>query len=242
MRLLILLICSSNTSLLSTCKTVAMHYCRAILETYLHHGIPLVLTEKVVRAAARNLDEGADALETVFQHNSGAKVSDTMVLEALRSPRGAALITLMLVRDPSIAMQEDFLIAAASNPDGGALVLEALRENNRISLHSSIIRAARTPPAKLQRLSSDPSPSPRDQRIKSAQITTKVIEAAAANKDEDQRWRLLSLFQTWGVLTEEDRRLFHSSDELSSRSSFSMIYQAHKMVSVAVFADAICVR
>ena len=200
-------------------ETVAMCHCQEILESYLRHGKALVLTENVVRAAARNLDHGVDALETIFQHNSGAKVSDTMVLEALRSRCGAALITLMLENDPSIAMQEDFLIAAASNPDEGALVLEALHEKDRITLPGSIVRTTRAPPAKRQRLSSDLSPSLRDRGSKSAQITTRVIEAAASNNNKYQRRRLLSLFQTWGVLTEGDRKLFHSSDELSSCSS-----------------------
>ena len=200
-------------------ETVAMCHCQVILESYLRHGKALVLTENVVRAAARNLDHGVNALETIFQHNSGAKVSDTMVLEALRSRCGAALITLMLENDPSIAMQEDFLIAAASNPDEGVLVLEALHEKDRITLPGSIVRTTRAPPAKRQRLSSDLSPSLRDQGTKSAQITRRVIEAAASNDDKYQRRRLLSLFQTWGVLTEGDRKLFRSSDELSSCSS-----------------------
>ena len=205
-------------------KTVAEPFGQNILKVYLRRGNPLVLTENVVRAAARNPYGGFDALEIIFQENRGAKVSNAMVLEALRSRRGAALITLMLESDPSITMQEDFLIAAASNSDKGALIFEALHQKGRISVCSSVIGAPRAPPAKRRRISSDSSSLLEENGVRSTQITKKVIEATAANDNEDERRRLLSLFQTWGVLSDEDRRLLDSSEEPSSRSPFSLIY------------------
>lgn len=189
-------------------KTVAEPHRQGLLEIYHRHGSPLLLSEKVVRAAARNHKSGVEALEIVLQHNSDVEFSDTMVLEALHSSRGAALITLMLESDPSIAMQEDYLIVAASNPNEGALIFEALHQKDRISFCSSTIRTTHARSAKRQRISSEPLRSLRDRRIKSAQITRKIIKAAAANKEVEQRRQLLSLFDTWGVLTEKDRRLF----------------------------------
>lgn len=202
-------------------KTVAMPNCQKVLKVYLRHGKPLVLTEEVVRAGAHNFDTRVEALETIFQCNSGAKVSRTLVLEALRSRQGAALITLMLEDDPSIAMQEDLLTAAASNPHGGALIFEALHQKDQISVFGSMAGATRAPPAKRRSIFSDPSPSRLDN-----------TEAAAANDDEDERWRLLSLFQTWGVLTEEDRELFHFADQADPL--LSMIRSARKATMVTV--------
>lgn len=202
-------------------KTVAMPNCQEVLKVYLRHGKPLVLTEEVVRAGAHNFDTRVEVLETIFQCNSGAKVSKTLVLAALRSRQVAALIILMLESDPSIAMQENFLTAAASNPHGGALIFEALHQKDRISVFGSVAGATRAPPAKRRSIFSDPSPSLLDN-----------IEAAAANDDEDERWRLLSLFQTWGVLTEEDRELFHFADQADPL--LSMIRSARKATMVTV--------
>ena len=183
-----------------------------ILNIYLDHGNTLLLTENVVKAAVRNRYTGFEALEIIFQHDSSAKVSRTMVLEALRSVHDASLITLMLEKDPSISMEEDFLIAAASNIYESALIFEALHAKSRIDFGNSTVEAALTPPAKRQRIASNRSTLVRNDRIKSTPITRKVIEAAAANPNEKQRSELQSLFQTWGVLTNEDLELFHSTN------------------------------
>ena len=197
-------------------KTVTSTNGFSVLETYVDHGKPLKLTEKVVRAAARNrnpdADDVVDALDFILRHDSDAKISDNMVLEALRSPSGSRLITWMLESDASICMQEDFLIAAASNKCEGALIFEALHQKSQISVSNPAVGSTHAPPAKRQRVSLNPLPSGRVKRTKSAPITTKVIEAAAANRSEVQRRRLLTLFQAWGVLTDEDRRLFRFSD------------------------------
>ena len=196
-------------------KTVALAHkeSKAILKIYLQHGFPLVLTENVVRAAAHNLDSGIEALEIIFQHDSSAKVSNTVALEALRSPQGAVLITLMLEQDPSISVEEDFLIAAASNPKAGALIFEALHENGRIDFGNSTIEAAHAPPAKRRRIASNLSPLVRHKTIKSAPITKEVIEAAIQNRSKRQRSKLQSLFHSWGVLSDEDLELFHSTND-----------------------------
>ncbi len=180
-------------------KTVATPWGGEVLMVYVRHGVPLVLTEEVVKAAAGNRYFGVEAFEIIFRENSDAKISNTMVLEALRSRRGAELITLMLESDPSIAMQEDFLIAAASNPHEGALIFEALHYKDRINIRDSNTGVPHAFLTKHQRLSLDPLPPLREKGSKSAQITTKVIKAARANEDEDERRRLLSLFETWGV-------------------------------------------
>ena len=187
-----------------------------LLMLYLDHGKPLVLTEKVVRAAAHNHLVGSSALKIILQHTSGAKFSNTMVLEAMGSSRSMDLITLILESDPSISIQEEFLIAAASNPEQGALILQALYEEGRIDFGNLTTGDTHAPPTKRWKISSNRVPLPRDTRDKSAQITKKVIEAAAANDDEDQRRLLLFWFQKWGVLTEEDCRLFRFSESHSS--------------------------
>ena len=193
-------------------KTVAFYYGYKVLRLYAHYGKPLVLTEKVVRAAAIN-DKGVDALDYIFRHDSDAKISDEMILEAVQSPYGSSLITWMLDRDPCICMREDFLIEAASNCDDGALIFEVLHQSDRISISNPDVEASSPLPEKHQRVSSNPLSPLRDTGAKSAPITTKVIAAAAANKDKDERRELLSLFQTWGVLTNEDVELFHFSED-----------------------------
>ena len=189
-------------------RTVAEFYGENYLAFYVHHGNPLVLTEEVVKAAACNWLSGVESLAIILQHNSDAKISNTMILEVLHSRRGAVLITLLLEHDPSIAMQEDFLIAAASNTHEGAVIFEALHQKGRISFSTSAVEATDGPPANRQRLSLGPSPSLRVNRTKTAQITTKVIEAAAANSNRRERWRMLSLFHTWGVLTKEELDIY----------------------------------
>ncbi len=182
-------------------KTVATPWGGEVLMVYVRHGVPLALTEDVVKAVACNDESWVGALEVIFRRNRDAHISNTMVLEALRSRRGAELITLMLESDPSIAMQEDFLIAAASNPHEGALIFEALHYKDRINIRGSSTGLTHTPLAKKQRPSLDPLPPLRETGSTSAQITTKVIKAARVNKDRDERLRLLSLFRTWGVGT-----------------------------------------
>lgn len=182
------------------------------IKVYARHGKPLALTEEVVRAVA-NSKYGVEALNFIFRHDNDAKISDSMIREAIRSPHDSHLITWMLESDPSIRMQEDFLIEAASNTAKGALMFEALRYKGRISLSSPYLGVSDPPPAKRQRVSSNLSRPLRDKGTKSAPITTRVIEAAAANEDTEQRRKLLSLFQKWDVLTDEDVELFYFSDE-----------------------------
>ena len=193
-------------------KTPAWSHGPEILEVFARHGKPLALTEQVVRAVASSL-YGVRVLDFILRHDRDAKISNTMILDAVRSPYGPDLIIWMLERDPPICMQEDFLIEAASNCDCGALIFEALHYKDRISLSKSSVEVFQPPPTKRQRISSNPLSPLRDQGAKSAPITTRVIEAAAANEDPDQRWELLSLFQKWGVLTDEDVELFLFSDE-----------------------------
>ena len=201
-------------------ETLAISNPATILSLYLHYGNTLLLTENVVRAAAQNwnFDSGVEALEIIFEHDSSAKVSNTIVLEALRSRNGAGMVTLMLEKDPSISMEEDFLIAAASNTEAGALIFEALHAKSRIDFGKSTIEDARTRRTKRRRIASNPSPLIREDRHKSTPVTKKVIEAAAANPNVMQRWKLQSLFQKWGVLTDEDHKLFNSSVEQPSAS------------------------
>ena len=194
-------------------ETVAMLHAPLLISVYLQHGHSLLLTENVVRAAAHNVCSGIRALDIMFQHDSSAKVSNTMVLEALRSPHGEFLVTLMLEKDPSISMEEDFLIAAASNTTAGALIFEALHAKSRIDFRKSTIEAAHTSPAKRRKIASDRSLLVREDSNKSTSITKKVIEAAVENSSVRQRSKLRFLFQKWGVLTDEDLELFHSTDE-----------------------------
>ena len=179
------------------------------LETYVRLGKPLALTEEVVRAAGyTDFEVAVEALDFIFRHDSNAKISDAMILEVLRSRKGSHLITWMLETGPSICIQEDFLINAASNPHDGARIFEAFQQKGRIRASEPLIGVTQPPPAKRQRVSSNPSPPLRDKSTNSVPITTRVIEAAAANRYEDQRWNLFSLFQKWGVLTDENVDLF----------------------------------
>ena len=179
------------------------------LETYVRHGKPLALTEEVVRAASDHHSYyGVEALDIIFRHDSNTKISDAMIREALQSPNGSRTITWMLETDPSICMREEFLIEAASNVFDGALIFEAFHQKGRIRVSDPLIGVTQPPPVKRQRFSSDRMPSLRDKPTNSVPITTRVIQAAAANIDEGQRRKFLSLFQKWGVLTDENIALF----------------------------------
>ena len=199
--------------------TVVTRDSHEVLESYARHGNKLMLTDKVVRAAGCVYD-GAEALEIISRHTGDAKISETMILEAARSYYGSFLIAWMLESDPSINMQEDFLIETASNPYQGSAIFEAFHYKGRISISNPHVAASHPPAAKRHIISSNRSPSPpRGKETKSVPITRRVIEAAAANVDEYQRRNLLSLFQKWNVLTDDDVALFPIGETLPWLSS-----------------------
>ena len=142
-----------------------------------------------------------------------------MILEALKSSNEAALITLMLEKDLFIFMDEDSLIVVASNFKAATLIFRALHEKGRIEFGNSTIEAARAPSAKRLKIASDPSLLARRERIRSVVIVKNVIKVAGANADKEQRLKLQFLFQKWDVLSDEDSKLFYSTDELPSSSS-----------------------
>ena len=176
------------------------------IQALLRHGKILVLTEKIVEALARD-HYGCDSLALILNQVSGAEVSDSMILIALKAADSAKLVTFLLDHAPYIIMREEFLVAAASNPYKGSKILEAWHRSGRIRGCPSSPGATGIAPAKRQRISHDPS-SRRKQEVGPPHITKKVIEAAATNGSNRQRRLLLSLFQTWGLLTENDRSLF----------------------------------
>ena len=170
-------------------ETAAAYLSYTVLKVYTRHGKPLALTENVVRAAASNNDR-VKALNIIFRYNSIAKISDIMILEALNLLYYKQLITWMLESDPHIYIQEDLLIEIASHNKNGALIFEALHYNGQISIPSPYIEASSPPPAKRQRVSSNPLPPPRDKGTKSAPITTRVIVAGACIRIRVRMFRL----------------------------------------------------
>ena len=63
-----------------------------MLKVYARYKKPLALIENVIKEVASS-KYGIKALDFIFRYNSDAKISDTIILEAMRSPYSSILIT-----------------------------------------------------------------------------------------------------------------------------------------------------
>lgn len=164
-----------------------------ILHAFCRHGKPLLCTELIVTAAAK-AKSGPDSLEIVLQQDRGARVSYSMVMEAMRAECGAALISVMLRHDHTIDINEEHLIAAASNCYDPSTMFAFLQTKGKLGNTIPVSEFLNSGPAKRLRVS--PRSLPR--------ISTKVINAAISNPREGLRLKLLELFLEWGVITAAD--------------------------------------
>ena len=180
----------------------------SILDEFKRHGKLLFCTDSIVEAAARS-DQGPDALEIILHQCPCAKISSSMIMTAMRAKTGAgaALISVMLKHDHTLVVDEEHLIAAASNPYSPSTIFAFLQSKGKLGDTNPSSETLDVRPAKRRRLTHNPPP----------RISTDVIDAASSNPNEAARLRLLELFVKWGVITATD--LEERMSENRSRSN-----------------------
>ena len=164
-----------------------------ILQALCKHEKPPPCTEYMVSCAA-TVEQGPDALQIILKHERNAKVSRSMVMIAMEAVRGAALISVMLDHDHTIVIDEEHLIAAASNPYDPTTIFAFLQTKGKLGNTNPTSEIINSGPAKRRRVS--PRSLPR--------ITRKVIDAAFSDNKDDAKLPLLELFLEWGLITQAE--------------------------------------
>lgn len=194
-----------------------------IIELLLHHDPDIRIQEPTVRAAIRNNDYGLEILQTlcehekylrctefmvlstasvkhgpvaldiILEHDHNARISPSMVMSAMEAVRGAALISVMLRHDHNIIIDEEHLIAAASNPYDSRTIFAVLQMEGKLG-NTNPSYIMNSGPAKRRRI------SPRSL----SHITRKVIDEAFSNNMDDENLPLLELFLEWGLITQAE--------------------------------------
>ena len=164
-----------------------------ILKVFCRHGKSLPCTESVV-AAAIDCFDGPAALKIVLEQNRGALISSSKIMMATQEKRGAALISVMLDHDHTIVINEEHLIAAASNRYDPSTIFEFLQTKGKLGNIDLASEVLHNGAAKRRKISHKSSP----------RISRRVINAAFSNLGGGAKHRLLRLFLEWGVITETD--------------------------------------
>ena len=162
-----------------------------ILKALCKHEKPLLCTEFMVSCAA-TVDHGSHALNVILKHECNARISRSMVMIAMQADHGAALISVMLRHDHTIVIDEEHLIAAASNRYDPTTLFAFLQTKGKLGNTNATSNIINSGPAKRRRVS--PRSLPR--------ITRKVIDAAFTANDDDENLPLLELFLEWGLITQ----------------------------------------
>ena len=165
----------------------------AILKTLCEHEKSLLCTEFMVSCAA-TVEQGPDALDIILEHECHAKISRSMIMVALGAARGAALISVMLRHDRTIVIDEEHLIAAASNRFDSSTIFAFLQTKGKLGNTNSASDIINSGPAKRRRVSPRSLPC----------ITRKVIDAAFSNNEDDENLPLLELFLECGLITQAE--------------------------------------
>ena len=163
---------------------------KGILDMFRAHGKSLSCTENVVAAAAKS-ESGPDALDSILQQDRDAKISSSMIMTAMQAEHGAALTSVMLHHDHTLIIEEEHLLAAASNRNDPRAIFTLLQNKGKLDQANEF---RNTNPAKRRRTSRKSSP----------RISTNVIDAAFSNPNEAARLLLLELFVEWGIITQAD--------------------------------------
>ena len=163
-----------------------------ILDAFCKRGKSLSCTEAVVAAAAK-IRFGEKVLEIVLKQDRGRKTSSSMIMAAMQSAYSAALLSVMLHHDPNIVIQEEHLIAAASNIYYSHKVFAFLQTKGKLGNLDLDCEVLNTGPAKRRKVSRKPS----------LHISPEVINASFSKPDL-ARMKLLELFWKWGVITETE--------------------------------------
>lgn len=161
-----------------------------ILEMFCKHNKSLFGTEDVIRAALTC--SRPEVLEIVLQQGCNTKVSSSMIMKAMKAPRGAAKISVMLHHDHTLVIEEEHLIAAASSRDNPSLIFELLQTRGKLDIANPASESLST--AKRRKVSHKPPP----------RISSGVLNAALFNPSEQARGPLLRLFLNWGLIIETD--------------------------------------
>ena len=164
-----------------------------ILQALCKHEKPPLCTEFIVSCAA-TVDHGPDALDLILKHEHNAKISSSMIMMAMKANPAAALISVMLSQDHTIVMNEEHLIAAASNRYDPRTIFALLQTKGKLANTNPTSNIINSGPAKRRRVSPRSLPH----------ITSKVIEAAFSNPDEAAKLLLLELFLEWGLITQAE--------------------------------------
>ncbi len=181
----------------------------SVLEVFCEHEKPLVCTQNVMAAAAKS-EEGPNALEFILQQDRTAEISSSMIKTAMGAEHAAALISVMLHHDHTTVIDEEHLIAAASNPWDPSTIFELLQTKDKLSNADSETEILSTGPAKRRRISHRWPP----------RISANVIKAAFANPVEGAKLQLLELFVEWGIITATDLANGMSNAHARSPTSF----------------------
>lgn len=155
-----------------------------ILELFCRKRKSIPCTESVI-AAAVNSVQGPKALKIVLEQNRRALISSSMIMMAMEAKRGAALIPVMLDHDHTIVMNEEHLIAAASNRYDPCTIFEFLKMKGKLgntNLASEVPNTHKSSP----------------------RLSRNVINAAFSNPNGGAKYWLLKLFLKWSIITETD--------------------------------------
>ena len=163
-----------------------------ILKLFCKHNKPLFYTENVIIAALSSPEP--KVLEIILQQNRSTKISSSMIMTAMKEFRGAAKLSFMLHHDPTLAMEEEHLIAAASSSEDPNLIFELLHTRGKVDIADPDSESLSTGTAKRRKVSHKPP----------LRLSTRVLEAALCNTSEQARGMLLRLFLKWGIITEDD--------------------------------------
>ena len=164
-----------------------------ILQELCKHEKLLLCTEFIVSCAA-TVVQGPDALDIILEHERDARISRAMIMIAMKAFHGAALISVMLHHDHNIVIDEEHLVAAASNRYDPSTIFTLLQTKGKLGNTNPTSDIINSGPAKRRRV------SPRSL----LRITRKVIDAAFSNTEDDAKLPLLELFLEWGLITQAE--------------------------------------
>ena len=165
-----------------------------ILELFCKHDKSLFCTEDVIIAAVTSLKP--EILEFILQQDPSTKISSAMIMMAVKAFRGAAQLSVMLHHDPTLVIEEEHLIAAASSGDDPSLIFELLQTRGKLDIADPANESLSIGTVKRRKVSHQ-LPS---------RISGGVIDAALSNPEDTARRPLLRLFVEWGIITESDYR------------------------------------
>ena len=165
----------------------------AVLTMFYKHKKPLFCTEDVIIAALSSTD--SEVLKIILQQDPSTNISSSMIMMAMTNfHNDKAQVHSMLCHDPTIVIEEEHLIAAASSSFDPSLIFELLQKRGKLYIANPASESLRASTAKRRKVSHNPP----------LRISTGVLNAALSNPMEEARGLLLRLFLRWGIITETE--------------------------------------